>query len=91
MLVRSDSKEPLLARKSWNLFRTVVVCIYICRYNSVRFSRLEGIFHTSFRRRKILYSYGRATTQYVVASKDCKNPEAAFKIINYLIANEQTW
>ena len=52
MLVRSDSKEPLLARKSWNLFRTVVVCIYICRYNSVRFSRLEGIFHTSFRRRK---------------------------------------
>ena len=31
------------------------------------------------------------TTQYVVASKDCKNPEAAFKIINYLIANEQTW
>ena len=31
------------------------------------------------------------TTQYVVASKDCKNPEAAFKIINYLVANEQKW
>ena len=31
------------------------------------------------------------TTKYVVASKNCKNPEAAFKIINYLIANEQQW
>ena len=25
------------------------------------------------------------------SSKSCKNPEAAFKIINYLIANEQQW
>ena len=31
------------------------------------------------------------TTNYVVVSKSCKNPEAAFKIINYLIANEQQW
>ena len=31
------------------------------------------------------------TTQYVVASKACKNPEAAFKIVNYLIKNEQKW
>ena len=31
------------------------------------------------------------TSKYVVASKSCKNPEAAFKIINYLIANEQQW
>jgi putative aldouronate transport system substrate-binding protein len=31
------------------------------------------------------------TTSYIVASKECKNPEAAFKIINYLIENEQTW
>ena len=31
------------------------------------------------------------TNKYVVASKNCKNPEAAFKIVNYLIANEQQW
>ena len=26
-----------------------------------------------------------------MASKNCKNPEAAFKIVNYLIANQQQW
>lgn len=31
------------------------------------------------------------TSKYVVVSKSCKNPEAAFKIISYLIANEQQW
>ena len=31
------------------------------------------------------------TSKYVVVSKSCKNPEAAFKIINYLIYNEQEW
>ncbi len=31
------------------------------------------------------------TSKYVVASKACKNPEAAFKIVNYLIKNQQQW
>lgn len=31
------------------------------------------------------------TSKYVVVSKSCKNPEAAFKMINYLVANEQQW
>ena len=31
------------------------------------------------------------TSKYVVASKDCKNPEAAFKIVNYLIKYERDW
>lgn len=31
------------------------------------------------------------TSKYVVVSKSCKNPEAAFKMINYLAANEQQW
>lgn len=31
------------------------------------------------------------TSKYVVVSKSCKNPEAAFKIISYLVANEQHW
>ena len=31
------------------------------------------------------------TSKYVVVSKSCKNPEAAFKIISYLVANEQQW
>lgn len=31
------------------------------------------------------------TSKYVVVSKSCKNPEAVFKIISYLVANEQQW
>ena len=31
------------------------------------------------------------TSKYVVVSNSCKNPEAAFKIISYLVANEQQW
>ena len=31
------------------------------------------------------------TSKYVVVSKSCKNLEAAFKIISYLVANEQQW
>ena len=31
------------------------------------------------------------TNNYLVVSKSCKNPEAAFKIISYLVANEQQW
>ena len=31
------------------------------------------------------------TSKYVVVSKSCKNPEAAFKMISYLVANEQQW
>ena len=31
------------------------------------------------------------TSKYVVVSKSCKNPEAAFKMISYLVANEQHW
>ena len=32
-----------------------------------------------------------STSKYVVVSKSCKNPEAAFKMISYLVANEQHW
>jgi len=31
------------------------------------------------------------TSKYVVVSKSCKNPEAAFKMINYQVANGQHW
>lgn len=31
------------------------------------------------------------TSKYVVVSKSCKNPEAAIKIINYLITYEKDW
>ena len=31
------------------------------------------------------------TTKYVVVSKSCKNPEAAFKMISYQVANGQHW
>ena len=49
------------------------------------------ISHLFPKTENIILIMAEPTTQYVVASKDCKNPEAAFKIINYLIANEQTW
>ena len=68
-----------------------MVWLYRSRCYPGRCGRLAGILYTIVRGWKLLHSYGRATTQYVVASKACKNPEAAFKIVNYLIENQQKW
>ena len=91
MLVRSDSKEPLLAGKVGIFFGP-----WWCGY-TVADATLAGAadwhaYFTPLSEDGNYYTHmAEPTTQYVVASKACKNPEAAFKIINYLIRDEQKW
>ena len=91
MLVRNDSKEPLLAGKVGIFFGP-----WWCGY-TVADATLAGeadwrAYFTPLSEDGNYYTHmAEPTTKYVVASKSCKNPEAAFKIINYLIANEQQW
>lgn len=91
MLVRSDSKEPLLAGKV-GIFFGPWWCAYTFADTTLSGSADWRAYFTPLSEDVKYYTHmAEPTTQYVVASKDCKNPEAAFKIINYLIANEQTW
>ena len=91
MLVRSDSKEPLLAGKVgiffgpwWSGYTVADATLAGSADWQAYFTPLseDGNYYTHM---------AEPTTQYVVASKACKNPEAAFKIVNYLIKNEQKW
>ena len=91
MLVRSDSKEPLLAGKV-GIFFGPWWCAYTFADTTLSGSADWRAYFTPLSEDGKYYIHmAEPTTQYVVASKDCKNPEAAFKIINCLIANEQTW
>ena len=91
MLVRSDSKEPLLDGKVGIFFGP-----WWCGY-TVADATLAGAadwhaYFTPLSEDGNYYTHmAEPTTQYVVASKACKNPEAAFKIVNYEIKNEQQW
>ncbi len=91
MLVRNDSKEPLLAGKVGIFFGP-----WWCGY-TVGAATLAGeadwrAYFTPLAEDGNYYTHmAEPTTKYVVVSKSCKNPEAAFKIISYLIANEQQW
>lgn len=91
MLVRSDSKEPLLAGKVgiffgpwWSGYTFADVTLSGSADWRAYFTPLseDGNYYAHM---------AEPTKKYVVASKECKNPEAAFKIINYLIAEEQKW
>ena len=91
MLVRSNSKEPLLAGKVgiffgpwWSGYTVADATLAGAADWRAYFTPLseDGNYYTHM---------AEPTTQYVVASKACKNPEAAFKIVNYLIKNEQKW
>ena len=91
MLVRSNSKEPLLAGKVgiffgpwWSGYTVADATLAGAADWRAYFTPLseDGNYYTHM---------AEPTTQYVVASKACKNPEAAFKIINYLIKNQQKW
>ena len=91
MLVRNDSKEPLLAGKVgiffgpwWSGYTVADATLAGEADWRAYFTPLaeDGNYYTHM---------PNPTSKYVVASKNCKNPEAAFKIANYLIANEQQW
>ena len=91
MLVRNNCQEPLLAGKVGIFFGP-----WWCGY-TVADATLAGeadwrAYFTPLSEDGNYYTHmAEPTTKYVVASKSCKNPEAAFKIINYLIANQQQW
>ena len=91
MLVRNDSKEPLLAGKVGIFFGP-----WWCGY-TVGDATMAGeadwrAYFTPLAEDGDYYTHmAEPTSVYVVASKSCKNPEAAFKIISYLVANEQRW
>lgn len=91
MLVRNDCKEPLLAGKVGIFFGA-----WWSGY-TVADATLAGeadwrAYFTPLAEDGNYYAHmPNPTSKYVVASKNCKNPEAAFKIVNYLIANEQQW
>ena len=91
MLVRSDSKEPLLSGKVGIFFGP-----WWSGY-TVSDTTLAGeadwrAYFTPLSEDGNYYAHmPNPTSKYVVASKSCKNPEAAFKIVNYLIKNEQQW
>ena len=91
MLVRNDSKEPLLAGKVGIFFGP-----WWCGY-TVGDATMAGeadwrAYFTPLAEDGDYYTHmAEPTSRYVVASKSCKNPEAAFKIISYLVANEQRW
>lgn len=91
MLVRNDSREPLLAGKV-GIFFGPWWCAYTFADTTLSGSADWRAYFTPLSEDGKYYTHmAEPTTQYVVASKDCKNPEAAFKIINYIVANEQKW
>lgn len=91
ILVRNDSTEPLLSGKAgiffgpwWSGYTIGDMALSQEADWQAYFTPLseDGNYYTHM---------AEPTTSYIVASKECKNPEAAFKIINYLIENEQIW
>ena len=91
MLVRSDCQEPVLAGKVGIFFGP-----WWSGY-TVSDATLAGeadwrAYFTPLSEDGNYYTHmPDPTSKYVVASKDCKNPEAAFKIVNYLIKYERDW
>lgn len=91
MLVRNDSLEPLLAGKVGIFFGP-----WWCGY-TVADATLAGeadwrAYFTPLAEDGNYYTHmSDPTSRYVVVSKSCKNPEAAIKIINYLIAYGKDW
>ena len=91
MLVRNDSKEPLLAGKV-GIFFGPWWCAYTFADTTLSGSADWRAYFAPLSTDNKFYTHmAEPTSQFVVASKDCKNPEAAFKIINYIIKNEQQW
>ncbi len=91
MLIRDDSSEPVLAGNAgiffgpWWAGYTVADSLLSGKidwqaYNAPLAS--DGKYYAHM---------AEPTSQYIVVNKNCKNPEAAMKIINYLLYNEPSW
>ena len=91
ILVRNDSSEPLLAGKV-GIFFGPWWCGYTVGDTILAQEADWQAYFTPLAEDGKFYTHmAEPTSKYVVASKECKNPEAAFKIINYLIEYQQSW
>ena len=91
ILVRNDSTEPLLSGKV-GIFFGPWWCGYTVGDTILAQEADWQAYFTPLAEDGKFYTHmAEPTSVYVVASKSCKNPEAAFKIISYLVANEQQW
>ena len=91
MLVRNDCKEPLLAGKVGIFFNAWWGGYTVADATLAGQADWQAYFTPLSEDGNYYAHMAEPTTKYVVASKQCKNPEAAFKIINYLIEYEQDW
>ena len=91
ILVRNDSSEPLLAGKVGIFFGPWWCGYTVGDATLAQEADWQAYFTPLAEDGKFYTHMAEPTTKYVVASKECKNPEAAFKIINYLIEYEQGW
>ena len=91
MFVRNDCKEPLLAGKVGIFFNAWWGGYTVADATLAGEADWRAYFTPLAEDGNYYTHMPNPTNKYVVASKNCKNPEAAFKIVNYLIANEQQW
>ena len=91
MFVRNDCKEPLLAGKVGIFFNAWWGGYTVADATLAGEADWRAYFTPLAEDGNYYTHMPNPTSKYVVASKNCKNPEAAFKIANYLIANEQQW
>lgn len=91
MLIRGDSQEPTLAGNVGIFFGP-----WWAGY-TIGDSILNGkadwqAYNTPLAKDGKYYAHmAEPTSQYIVVNKNCKNPEAAMKIINYLLYEESDW
>lgn len=91
VFVRSDSLEPVTAGRV-GIFFGPWWCGYTVDTVSLDGSQNWQAYLSPLAEDGNFYSpMSDPTTQYVCISKDYEHPEVAIQIINYLIANEQSW
>ncbi|SHO53887.1 extracellular solute-binding protein [Anaerocolumna xylanovorans] len=92
LLVRSDSSEPVLAGKAGIFFGPwwsgYTVQNSVLENPTFDWQAYEVPLNSEG---KFVSGMSAPTNQYIVVTKNCKNPEAAAKIINLLLRDEESW
>lgn len=91
MLIRNDSSEPVLAGNVGVFFGPWWAGYTIG--DTILNGKIDWqAYNTPLSEDGSYYAHmAEPTSQYVVVNKNCKNPEAAMKIINYLLYTEPIW
>lgn len=92
LLVRSDSSEPVLAGNAGIFFGPwwsgYTVQNSVLENPTFDWQAYEVPLNSDG---KFVAGMSAPTNQYIVVTKSCKNPEAAAKIINLLLRDEESW